>query len=1104
MRNLSVLVIWTIIFPAFVQAQTEIRVGDPGVIFDESKFDSDYPEIQEWITSGVEGGIPLLEDISAEITIEPTNSEGIASAMTEVASMLGEGEFGAVILKNGIYHIDPNLNMRSYVRLVGESRDGVILRVTPSSERGNEAAITFNSSRFTGLENLTIEGYYNGEIPNDFTMENNKTDFVSDMVTFPSNSENCWIQKCNVLNSGNSAISSWKCSHITIRDNYIERSFNKGGGGRGYVALQGDHILFYNNVVRKMRHVAIQREGAEYIVVFRNYLEQDVNFHNADAGRNLIEQNIVRLPAQLLPGWHAMMGPWSSQHDVPGPRSAIFRNDCIEFNNNDTVSFSDPNLVYIPARFEARQESDPSPFDVSTNIPSGGTFYPASNVIGQDVRPSFNNHLFYDQTQEGGSVTLSPDTPFQPYDTDVEISATAEIGSKFRHWEGSFFSLENPVTVKSDTNRVFRAVFTDVGETLTWIETFEKYESGKTSFVGDQYNIWAVSGEIGSDLGSGSSVSLSIDQNITTSIHGGVSDLSFSAKNINNEDGESQIQILINDQVVKEVSHSGTDIFNVEASEINSGGIVNIEIKNTSSSNVVIAIDNVEWTGFDEGARTLSITSVDGEVTQNIDKQTFNNNDEVVIEASPFPGKEFKNWSGDVSSTENPLTVTMDSDKDIIANYENLPGEFEFEEPFDNLTSLSSFIGNYKLKWIIIGSITTLDGSTAIQINKSQKITSAQLERGLSAISFDLKNQFGLGTERKIELLINGAVEETLINSGTQKYTFTLENLNFREPVNFEIRNSSESESSILVVDNIKWTSHDGVEKYSVHKSSGHGNIQISPEQIFYEKGTTVTLTAEADPWLSFEKWGGDISGTDATFQLTVDKETFVEAEFVLIEKDPKLPVSNIVANADPDNRHNIDDFNLDSSWDGMDTDNWIQLELEEVSELDGIHIAWANGKVTRDLFEIRVSIDGDSFIRILDETSSGESSSIQSFPVSGEAKYIRYQRSSANSEPAQISEIIATGTTLSSALSNTSAIPIKSYEIYPNPSKGSVFISTPESTSSLVKVKIINQAGQVVQKENIGSNKINHLKLTEGLHGIYVIQIVDGDNVYKSKLIAL
>ncbi|NCO28229.1 MAG: copper amine oxidase N-terminal domain-containing protein [Caldiserica bacterium] len=70
---------------------------------------------------------------------------------------------------------------------------------------------------------------------------------------------------------------------------------------------------------------------------------------------------------------------------------------------------------------------------------------------------------------------------------------------------------------------------------------------------------------------------------------------------------------------------------------------------------------------------TLDVTVVgNGSVTKDPDQQTYDHGTTVTLTATPDTGYHFVSWSGDVPSgheTDNPLTITMDSDKSITATF---------------------------------------------------------------------------------------------------------------------------------------------------------------------------------------------------------------------------------------------------------------------------------------------------------------------------------------------------------------------------------------------------------------------------------------------------
>ena len=69
---------------------------------------------------------------------------------------------------------------------------------------------------------------------------------------------------------------------------------------------------------------------------------------------------------------------------------------------------------------------------------------------------------------------------------------------------------------------------------------------------------------------------------------------------------------------------------------------------------------------------TLTVTispSGSGTVTRNPDLAAYPANAVVTLTANPAAGYAFSSWSGDVTGTANPTTVTMNSNKSVTANF---------------------------------------------------------------------------------------------------------------------------------------------------------------------------------------------------------------------------------------------------------------------------------------------------------------------------------------------------------------------------------------------------------------------------------------------------
>jgi len=70
-----------------------------------------------------------------------------------------------------------------------------------------------------------------------------------------------------------------------------------------------------------------------------------------------------------------------------------------------------------------------------------------------------------------------------------------------------------------------------------------------------------------------------------------------------------------------------------------------------------------------DGSLKIIFDETQGAVTKNPDKPVYDPGEEVVLTAEPEPGFRFSNWTGYITSEENPLTINMDSTIILTANF---------------------------------------------------------------------------------------------------------------------------------------------------------------------------------------------------------------------------------------------------------------------------------------------------------------------------------------------------------------------------------------------------------------------------------------------------
>lgn len=72
---------------------------------------------------------------------------------------------------------------------------------------------------------------------------------------------------------------------------------------------------------------------------------------------------------------------------------------------------------------------------------------------------------------------------------------------------------------------------------------------------------------------------------------------------------------------------------------------------------------------FEVKTYTLNVTAQNGTVAKDPNEQEYTSGTPVTLTATPATGYQFSSWSGDATGTNNPLTVVMDSNKNITANF---------------------------------------------------------------------------------------------------------------------------------------------------------------------------------------------------------------------------------------------------------------------------------------------------------------------------------------------------------------------------------------------------------------------------------------------------
>ena len=98
--------------------------------------------------------------------------------------------------------------------------------------------------------------------------------------------------------------------------------------------------------------------------------------------------------------------------------------------------------------------------------------------------------------------------------------------------------------------------------------------------------------------------------------------------------------------------------------------LLTLSISTCSDSGTGTDPDNSNGGEDETTTYTVSITTSDSGTVSPSGENTYNEGEQIEIQANPKEGFAFKTWSGDIESTENPYSLTVDQDYDITANFQ--------------------------------------------------------------------------------------------------------------------------------------------------------------------------------------------------------------------------------------------------------------------------------------------------------------------------------------------------------------------------------------------------------------------------------------------------
>jgi ligand-binding SRPBCC domain-containing protein len=406
---------------------------------------------------------------------------------------------------------------------------------------------------------------------------------------------------------------------------------------------------------------------------------------------------VVELMATPAKGWKfvewqgAVTGAENPQQitvESPKEVTAVFEKKSYELTvNTDGEGAVEENVV------KGKSYNYKTTVELTANPSSGwkfvewqgavtGTDNPAQVTIddAKEVTAVFEKKSFSLTTNiEGeGSITRDPDQTEYNYNSSVTLTAEPAQGWAFVEWKGDNTSTDAAINVKMDQAKEVTAVFEKKSYELT-VDTkgegtveekvvkAKSYEHGtRVELTANPSNGWKFVEWQGAITGAENPQQITVDQakEVTAVFEKKSYELTV------NTDGEGAVE----ENVVKGKSYDYKTTVELTANPSNGWKFVEWKGAITETDNPTqITVDEAkEVTAvFEKKSFAVNVsTEGKGTVSKTPNQDSYTYQSSLDLEANPATGYKFVKWQGDIETTDNPVTITVDADPNFTAVFE--------------------------------------------------------------------------------------------------------------------------------------------------------------------------------------------------------------------------------------------------------------------------------------------------------------------------------------------------------------------------------------------------------------------------------------------------
>ena len=499
-----------------------------------------------------------------------------------------------------------------------------------------------------------------------------------------------------------------------------------------------------------------------------------------------------------------------------------------------------------------------------------------------------------------GIGTVEPSGGTYDAGTVVTLTATAPPGTGYRfvRWRGDASGTANPITINMNSDKNVTAQFTNVSYTL--VTSVEPQESGTVAPSGGTYD-------------AETSVKLTAKSNSKYRFVRWRGDASGTANpitiNMNSDKNITAQFDKITYTIVTSVNPQGIGIVEPSGGTYDAGTVAIL------TAPTIEGYRFVGWSGDASGTANLitinmnndkNVTAQFAKITYtlvtSVDPQgigivepsggTYDTGTVVILTASTIEGYRFVGWSGDASGTANPITINMDSNKNVTAQFTKITYTLVTSVDPQGNGIVEPSGGTYDIGTVVTLTAPTIEGyrfvgwsgdasgtANPITINMdNDKNVTAQFAKITYTLAI-IANPSEGGSVSPGGGTYDAGTSVTLTATPGVGYRFvgwSGDASGTTNPITINMDNDKNVTAQFAKITYTLITSVD---------PQGNGTVSLNPSGGTYDTGTSVTLTASTIEGYRFVEWSGDASGTTNPITVTMNGNKRVTAQFTMLLK---------------------------------------------------------------------------------------------------------------------------------------------------------------------------------------------------------------------------